>query len=207
MSKKESTAQVPIDEEHSRLLQSWIEEHSSYLLGYTRKYFRSRELCEDLVQETFLAAVEAIEGFQGRSAPRTWLVGILRHKILDRIRAKSRDKEKLVEDPDLELLSKLFDEREHWRPETGPLVWNSAPDKVVRNKEFLGTLQECLAKLPERIREIFLLREFEELSREEIAEKLGLKENHIGVLLFRSRADLQNCLQMNWLTAKRGVLR
>ena len=177
----------------------WIDEHSDYLLRYCKKYVRAEDVAEDLVQDTFLVAVQSYEKFQGRSAPRTWLVGILRHKIYDRLRIVGREEPIDGEALEKRQLDHLFDSAEHWRASTGPLQWGASPENVVSNRQFLNVLESCLGKLPDKFRAAFLLREMDELSRDEIAEKMNLTSNHVGVLLYRARAELQECLQTNWL--------
>lgn len=183
----------------------WVEEHSEYLLQYALRYFRARDVAEDVVQETFLAAVEGFRKFEARSSPRTWLVGILRHKIMDRIRKKVRETPVDESHLEQENLEHLFDSHEHWHVSTGPLSWDLSPEVAVQNRQFMAALQDCLSKLPQRFREIFLLKEMDELSRDEIADKLNLKSNHVGVLLFRARTELQQCLHVNWLKSPEAV--
>lgn len=179
-------------------LAQWVEEYGDYLFRYARKYFRSDDHAADLVQETFLAATRGIEKFGGKSAPKTWLTGILRHKIFDRMKARKKD-EKIVPEPAEDILmNKLFDDHEHWTIPHGPVFWSKDPEEVLEKKEFFKSLQKCLDALPERIRQIFLLREMDGLDRDEISMQFDLSANNIGVILHRARLSLQACLQTNW---------
>lgn len=175
-----------------------VDDHFDYLYRYAFRYFRSDDKAEELVQETFLAATQAISRFEGSCSPRTWLTSILRHKIMDRVRVKNREElidfEAMERDP----LSKLFDEGEHWRIETGPLLWGGSPDDALNQKRFFGVLNQCLHKLPSKLREVFLLREMDGCEREEICAKLELTSSNVGVILHRARISLQQCLQTNW---------
>jgi len=185
-------------------LEGWVEEYGDYLYRYAYRYFRTEEAAQDLVQETFLAATESIDRFEGRSAPKTWLTGILRHKILDRIKSKVR-KEKYEVDAQLDgELGDRFDSADHWTLERGPLPWGSSPDHIFNQKQFVGTLEKCLRKLPEKIRQIFLLREVDGHNRAEISEQFDLSESNIGVILHRARLSLQGCLQQNWLSGEKS---
>ena len=192
------TAGTELKDTH-QTLHYWVDEHSDYLFRYARKHFSEEVVAEELVQETFVAAVTAISNFKGDASARTWLVGILRHKIVDRIRANTRNKTVSIDDQSEEGYGRYFDEHEHWKPETGPLPWNIDPDKLVEQKQFMAALQSCMEKLPERFRAVFLLREFDGLSRDEISEKLELTSTNIGVILYRSRLALRDCLQTKWL--------
>lgn len=188
-------------------LNDLFEEHFDYLFRYAIRFCRSETRAEDAVQETFLAAAQAIDRFEGRSSPRTWLTGILRHKLMDSVRKHHREISTEPEVIEQDLNNRLFDEVEHWRAETGPLLWGSAPDKVLKEKQFLSTLSECLGHLPERVRKIFLLREMEGFSRDEICEQLTITSTNVGVILYRARLTLQQCLQSNWFHRKNAAQR
>ena len=186
-------------EKSRALLCGWVEEHSDYLFRVALKHFPDHSMAEELVQDTFAAAVKAVENFKGGSSPRTWLVGILRHKIIDRIRAKTRDNSVSLDEINEKGLSYYFDEAEHWRSETGPVHWSPKPDELVERKQFMGVLDGCLQKLPDRFKSVFLLRELEGLSRDEIAENLRLTSTNVGVILHRCRMALRDCIQVKWL--------
>lgn len=186
-------------------LEALVDEHFDYLYRYAYRYFRSEDKAEDLVQETFLAATEAFRRFEGKSSPRTWLTSILRHKIIDRLRVKDREELVDFEAIEREPLTKLFNEVEHWRNETAPLVWGSSPDKALKQKQFFKVLEQCLSKLPSKMRQIFLLRELDGCERDEISSQLELSGSNVGVILHRARLSLQHCLQTHWfLSAETG---
>ncbi len=184
---------------HKETVRQWVDEHSDYLFRYARKHFTDQCAAEELVQETFVSAVKAISGFRGDASARTWLTGILRHKIVDRIRSQARNKTVSIDDESERGYDRYFDENEHWRSQTGPIPWNIEPDALMEQRQFMATLDSCLSKLPERFRAVFLLRELDGLSREEISERLELTSTNIGVILYRSRLALRDCLQTNWL--------
>ncbi|MBX7142918.1 MAG: sigma-70 family RNA polymerase sigma factor [Oligoflexia bacterium] len=181
-----------------------VDEHYDYLFGYALRYFRSRDQVEDLVQETFLAVIEAVKSFEGNSSPRTWMIGILRNKIIDRLRLKCREAEGESIGFEQDLLSHLFDSVEHWISNVGPRVWGSCPEGALKQKQFFSTLEACLGKLPEKMRQIFLLRELDGYERDEICKTLKLSSSNVGVILHRSRLALQHCLQVNWFEEKKA---
>lgn len=182
-----------------------VEENYDYLYSYAFRFFRSEDRAEELVQDTFLAAAESYSRFEGRSSARTWLTSILRHKIIDTMRKREREQPVDIAAIERESLTSLFDEHEHWRAEAGPLLWGTPAERTLSQKQFFGVLDQCLKKLPERMRQIFLLREMEDCEREEISSTLGLSSSNVGVILHRARLSLQRCLQINWFQKAGGL--
>jgi RNA polymerase sigma-70 factor, ECF subfamily len=184
-----------------QLLEVMVEEHFDYLFRYALRYFHGADTAEDVVQETFMAAAEAIGSFKGRSSPRTWLTGILRRKLLEIIEETERERAVNLEMEAIEreLSGKLFDESGHWRAEHAPVSWGSRPEEALRQKRFFAVLEQCLTHLPERTRQILLLRELEGVERSLISTRLGLSSTNVGVILHRARLYLQHCLQEHWV--------
>jgi RNA polymerase sigma-70 factor (ECF subfamily) len=168
-----------------------VEALRPYLLRYASLQLRNPEAAEDAVQEALVAALAAEQSFAGRSNLRTWLTGILKHKIVDAIRRASR--EQPVEAPDADELDRLFDESGHWRD--APTDW---PETVLQQKEFLAALEGCLQKLPARTAQVFLMREHLGYETPEICKELGLTATHCWVLLYRARMALRECLEKGW---------
>jgi RNA polymerase sigma-70 factor (ECF subfamily) len=173
-----------------------IEALRPYLLRYASLELRNREAAEDAVQETLLAALAAEASFAGRSNLRTWLTGILKHKIVDAIRRSSR--ERPLEGADAEAseedLEARFDQSGHWREPPQP--W---PEKALEDKQFLQALEECLAALPARTGRVFLMREHLGFETGDICKELGITPTHCWVLLYRARMALRECLEKGWL--------
>jgi RNA polymerase sigma-70 factor, ECF subfamily len=138
------------------------------------------------VQETLLAALAAEKSFAGRSNLRTWLTGILKHKIVDQIRRASR--ETSVETA--EEFDALFDETGHWRE--APQAW---PEELLDQKQFFEVLERCLAALPARTAQVFLMREHLGHETPEICKELDVTPTHCWVLLYRARMALRECLE------------
>jgi RNA polymerase sigma-70 factor (ECF subfamily) len=172
-----------------------IEALRAYLLRYASLQLRSPEQAEDAVQETLVAALAAEKSFAGRSQLRTWLTGILKHKIVDAIRRSGR--EQPLPDDSLEDLDALFDATGHWREP--PQDW---PEQALEQKEFLQALEKCLAMLPARTSQVFLMREHLGLATAEICKELGITATHCWVLLYRARMALRECLQLHWFGAR-----
>ena len=129
----------------------WVDEHGDYLFRYALFRMRDRQRAEDAVQETFLAAIKAKDSFTGKSSVRTWLVGILKHKVIDHYRKTSRESSlDAVEDPDA-LIERSFNRREHWaRGGPVPSSWGRKPDQAMEDGEFWQAFSDCLKGLPEK---------------------------------------------------------
>jgi len=162
---------------------------------------RDRSAAEDLVQETFLAALKDHGSFSGNSAESTWLVGILKHKIADHFRRQAR--EAPLEDADLRDLPdpSSFDSSGHWA--SGPTEWGGNPADLYREKKFLDQLTKCLSGLPPNHANAFTLREIEGTDTGEICKVLNVTETNLWVILHRARMQLRRCLEIQWFS-KRG---
>ena len=172
---------------------SQVESQRPYLVRYARLQLRDAAAAEDAVQETLLAALAGEKSFGGRSNLRTWLTGILKHKIVDAIRRMSRETTLPEEDFDA-----LFDERGHWIEM--PQAWPD-PDASLDQKQFFRVLEDCLAKLPAKTAQAFMLREHMGLETTDIRKELAVTPTHVWVLLPRARHALRLCLEMNWFGA------
>jgi len=179
----------------------WVDQHGDYLFRYALLRLRDPELAEDVVQEIFLAALQAREKFSGRSSERTWLVGILKHKIVDHIRKASRERpfsdiESSADAADtLHPMEKLFDEKGKWK--VAPIEW-TGPNTVLERKEFWEVFERCLSDLPARLCDAFSLREMDGLSTEEVCNVLHVSATNFWVMLHRARMRLRRCLEINW---------
>ncbi|MDC4223938.1 MAG: sigma-70 family RNA polymerase sigma factor [Candidatus Manganitrophus sp.] len=127
----------------------WVEIHGDALYRFALLRLRDPKLAEDAVQETLLSALQARDRFLGQASERSWLIGILKHKVIDYFRKISR--ESLMEDATQfeEEMEGVFDENGHWkRDETGPCEWNADPETLLERKQFWTALDGCLSKLP-----------------------------------------------------------
>lgn len=173
-----------------------LSEHGDALYRFALARLRDPHLAEDAVQETLLAALQG-GGFSGRSTPRTWLFGILKHKIVDQFRRQRREAQ--LEEPDqlsdAEPGMDEFFERGHWAE---PPLSMGDPGKLLQQDQFLKVLQQCLDRLPPAQARIFLLREVEESDHAEICKELEITPTNAWVMLYRARMGLRKCLEMYW---------
>ncbi len=178
--------------------QTWADQHGDYLYRCALLRVRDPALAEEVVQETFLAALQARDRFAGQSSERSWLVGILKHKVIDHFRKGHReapraDPQDLGHEVDTE---GLFDEAGHWKLDrTEPMEWPNNPTAVLERKEFWEVLKRCMASLPPRMATAFLLREVHDLSSDEVCDTLNITASNLWVLLHRARKHLRQCLE------------
>ena len=170
---------------------SRVEGERPYLLRYASLQLRDTQAAEDAVQETLLAALAGEAGFGQRASLRTWLTGILKHKIIDAIRKLSREAPAAGEDE----FDALFDERGHWIEMPG--AWSN-PDASLDQKRFFAALELCLSRLPAKTAQTFMMREHMGLETDEICKELAITATHCWVLLYRARMALRECLTKEW---------
>jgi RNA polymerase sigma-70 factor, ECF subfamily len=177
----------------------WVDEHGDYLFHYALSRLRDPSKAEDMVQEALLAALRGRDRFEGRSAERSWLTGILKNKILDHFRTAGRE----TNFTDVEFYgdedAASFDpsKADHWTDSAAPSEWD-APGADLDKAEFWKVFRGCTSKLPDRVARVFLLREVDGVGSEEICENLRISPNNLWVMLHRARLALRRCLEENW---------
>lgn len=180
----------------------WVDEYGDYLYSFAFSRVRDEFLAEDLVQDTLLAAMLARNSFEEKSSERTWLCGILKHKIIDHFRKNSREVELTDEEADMSSYDYLFREegiwKGHWTAESRPAVWEDNPEQVLEYAEFRGILTHCLGELPERVANCFTLREIDGFESQEICGFLNISANNFWVMMHRARLHLRRCIDVNW---------
>lgn len=175
----------------------WLVEHGDYLYRFALARVRDPHLAEDVVQETLIAAIQN-DSYAGKAAPRTWLTGILKHKIIDLMRRQMREQPLESNDlPDTPGMDEFFaDDDGHWLEK--PQFW-AAPEDELEQKQFLLILQQCMDRLPPKLARIFFMREVHENDNEEICKELEISTTNAWVMLYRARMGLRKCLELNWL--------
>jgi RNA polymerase sigma-70 factor (ECF subfamily) len=175
---------------------NWLDEHGDALYAYALMRVREPSLAEDLVQDTLLAAFKAVENFKGESTERTWLTGILKHKVIDHFRRSGRERPLTEEDEASMEETSFFDETGHWRVKPGD--W-AEPERSLEQEQFWNAMNNCIEKLPEKLRLLYVLREFDDIETNELLETLKISsKNNLWVMLSRTRLQLRHCLGTNW---------
>jgi RNA polymerase sigma-70 factor (ECF subfamily) len=182
-------------------IEAMLTAHGDYLYRFALARLRDPHQSEDAVQETLLAALQG-GGFSGKSTPRTWLTGILKHKIVDQFRRQRREAPLAEpdqwgdEDPGMD----EFFARGHWAE---PPLSMGDPGKLLQQDQFLSILQQCMDRLPPAQARIFVLREVEESDNDDICKELEITPTNAWVMLYRARMGLRKCLEMHWLGGAR----
>lgn len=174
---------------------TWVDKYSDYLFNYTIVRVNDREEAKDLISETFLAALKAKENFKGNASERTWLISILKRKIIDYYRKRNTKKGKAevkihYKDPDQEgdwLEEKVTNQKGEWA------------DDHLENEELREAIYACMEKLSDKNAKIFQLKTVNKLDTEVICNEFGITSSNLWVILHRARLSLASCLKENWL--------
>jgi RNA polymerase sigma-70 factor (ECF subfamily) len=195
LTKHNSRAQVA---DHPEM---WVDQHGEFLFRFAMHRVGGAAAAEDVVQETFLAALESRASFDGRSSFRTWLTSILRHKIADRLRRAPPEVGKDVEQLE-QWAESLFKASGKWG--SGPRRWSRQPASEAERSELSSVLEHCLGKIPAQIAEMFVLHEQHRVPGERLAASLGISTGNLWVRLYRARLALRECLEKNWFKASQA---
>ena len=169
-----------------------------YLMRFARLQLRNDAWAEDAVSETLLAALAKPQAFEARSQLKTWLVGILKHKIIDTLRQRQREVvlDGGTDDDTADPLDHMaFKTDGHFAEK--PAEWGN-PERDIQSRQFFAVLEACTEKLPPAQGRLFLMREWLELSSEDICKELSLTPTNLYVQLHRARLRLRECLELNW---------
>ena len=159
---------------------------------------RNPTWAEDAVSETLLAAIEGAARFASQSKLQTWVVGILKNKVVDQLRLHQRECAYLASRDDDEIEDAVFAPDGHFRDM--PAVWG-IPDQLVQQTQFVKVLEACMDALPGQLGRVFLMREWLEFDTAEICRELGLSSANVWQMLSRARLRLRECLQLRWFDA------
>jgi RNA polymerase sigma-70 factor (ECF subfamily) len=175
---------------------AWLEAHGDYLFNFAVGQVRDAGVAEDLVQDTFLAAFKARDRFAGQSSERTWLVGILRHKICDHLRRACRERAVRAEVPAPRNDDEAWEDAAMWLHDVAAEC--QSPTRRLELSEFRQNLELALGKLPSRVAQVFQLYEIEERPNAEICQRLNISESNLWVMLYRARKQLRSHLTGWW---------
>jgi RNA polymerase sigma-70 factor (ECF subfamily) len=181
-----------------------LEKHRPQLVKFAMLQLRDASSADDVVQETMLAALQSGAGFAGQSSVRTWLVGILKHKIIDLIRKRSREQplDSADDETDIEnFQDAVYAEDGHFREK--PSDWGN-PESALSQRKFFEVLERCMERLPKKTARAFTLREVMGLETDEVCKELDITSSNCWVLLYRARMALRECLDGRWFAAGGG---
>ncbi len=184
--------------------EKWIERYSDVLFSYTISRISKREVAEDLVQETFFSALKGKSSYLGNASEKTWLIAILKRKIIDHYRKKSTQNELKVFDTYSKdgFMNHFFDKESipsgHWTETSSPQEWRKDFQTSVESDEFQAILKNCLSKLTDKTSAVFVLKNMEDLDSEEICKELQITPSNYWVLMHRAKLQLRECMEKNW---------
>lgn len=181
--------------------QRWVSNYADYLYAYARFRINDQDMARDLVQETFLAALERREKFQGKSTEKTWLTAILKNKIVDAYRAKSIVVSNgLAATHTEDTATDFFDPIDgHWNKQHRPVQLGIEHPNALENKEFESIFLACMKKLPALWFSVFAMKHMEDETTEMICSELKLSESNFWVIIHRAKINLRSCIQKNWI--------
>jgi RNA polymerase sigma-70 factor (ECF subfamily) len=184
-----------LQKKHTLNPNNWINLHADFLFNYAIGRVNDYDLAKDLVQETFFAALKAMEDFKGLASERTWLVAILKRKIIDYYRKINSAKGKA------EVRMNFYSEGERegeWIEERAPANWKYDTDKNLENEELNLVLAKCIENLPEKYAIVFRMKTIEEFETDEICKELAITTSNLWVIIHRARTQLRKCMEDNW---------
>ncbi len=172
----------------------WVDRYADYLFNYTIVRVNDREIANDIVAETFLAGLNSMKNFKGEASERTWLISILKRKIIDHYRRINSNKGKAevkVTLPDGEMEG-------DWLEEKVPDLTDRTAEDEMENRELGLAILECLDQLPEKQARIFKMKTIEGIDTEAICNEYKISPSNLWVIIHRARTSLAKCLEKNW---------
>ncbi|MCK0177736.1 sigma-70 family RNA polymerase sigma factor [Flavobacteriaceae bacterium S0862] len=173
----------------------WIDLYSNYLFNYTITRVRDRETAQDLVQETFFAGLKSMKNFKGQASERTWLISILKRKIIDYYRKINSNKSKA----EVRMNLNFDGENEgDWLEHRVADPFDKTAENNLENTELGLAIHDCISKLPRKQAEVFKMKTLLGYETETICNELGITASNLWVIIHRARTSLASCMEKNW---------
>lgn len=184
-------------------LKEWVSLYADDLYRWALHKTKDKEVSEDIVQDTFLAAYKSIDKFEGKSQPKTWLFSIINNKIADFHRKKFRqiviNQSSIQRESDeADAFDNLFDKNGSWKPGSSPLNWMDNDEHLLDNLQFKEVLQHCMSNLPEKWFSAIHFKYLESKDGKEICQELGITTSNYWKMLQRAKLQLKICIENNW---------
>ena len=173
----------------------WIDNYSDYLFNYTIVRVNNYDISKDLVQETFFSGLKSAKNFEGKATERTWLISILKRKIIDHYRKTNSKKGQA------EVRMNFYNDGENegdWIEERVPQSWDNEAEKQLENTELQDQINSCIDQLPEKYAIVFRMKTIQEIDTEIICKELEITSSNLWVIIHRARMQLRKCLEENW---------
>lgn len=182
-------------QKHTLNTSKWVDNYADYLYNYSISRIHNSDLAKDLVQETFFAGLKSANNFQGKATERTWLVSILKRKIIDHYRKINSKKGQA------EVRMNFYEAGENegsWFEERVPQNWHNASENKIENAELKSQLEVCMDRLPEKYAMVFKMKTIQEFETAEICKELDITSSNLWVIIHRARVQLRKCMEDNW---------
>ncbi len=186
---------MPSTKKHTLNPNNWVQLYADYLYNYAITRVDNQDLSKDLVQETFYSGLKGKDNFKGLASERTWLISILKRKIIDYYRKINSVKGKK------EIRVNFYAEGENkgnWIEERVPVSWDNEAQRNIENQELKSALKKCINNLPDKYKMVFLLKSVQNFETEEICNELDISASNLWVIIHRARQQLRRCLEDNW---------
>lgn len=188
-------------------IEQWLLNYGDDLYGWAYNKTSDKEAAEDLVQETFLAAIKSFNKFRGDSEPKTWLFSILKNKIMDYHRKKFRENTRNEttlkgSGNENDVIEIFFDGNGRWKKGSSPASWNEMEIELLDNLDFKAVLQGCMENLPPRWFSAIQFKYLEQKESKAICQELDISPSNFWQILHRAKVKLKNCLEQNWFKAQ-----
>ena len=174
---------------------TWIDKYADYLYNYAVVRVNDNDIAKDLVQETFFAGLKSAKNFQGKSTERTWLISILKRKVIDHYRKINSKKGQA------EVRMNFYNDGENegnWLEERVPQSWDNASEKDIETEELRSQIEDCIDNLPHKYGMVFRMKTIQEFETEEICKELDITSSNLWVIVHRARTQLRKCMEDNW---------
>ena len=180
--------------EHQINPNKWIDLYSDYLFNYTITRVSDRDMAQDIVQDTFLAGLKSMKNFKGEASERTWLISILKRKIIDHYRKINSNKGKA----EVRITYNDDESEGDWLEERVADPFDKTAEDLMQNSELGDAIFDCLSKLPEKQAEVFRMKTIEGYETEDICKELNINPSNLWVIIHRARTAMASCLEKNW---------
>ncbi|CAM3525416.1 sigma-70 family RNA polymerase sigma factor [Zobellia roscoffensis] len=181
--------------EHQLKPDTWVDLYADYLFNYAIGRISDAEVAKDLVQETFMAGLKSAKNYKGDAAERTWLIAILKRKVIDHYRKINSKKGKAEVRMNY---SSQTDAEGDWLEEQVADPFSSFENSDIENEELGLAIQSCISKLPKKQAMVFTMKTIQGISTEDICNELGINPSNLWVMIHRARTALMGCLNQNW---------
>lgn len=173
----------------------WITLYSDYLFNYTISRVSDRDIAQDLVQDTFLAGLKSMANFKGEASERTWLISILKRKIIDHYRKINSNKGKA----EVRMTYNSDSETEgDWLEERVADPFDKTAEDTIENTELSMAIHDCISKLPAKQATVFKMKSLLGYETEAICNELGITASNLWVIIHRARTAMADCMEKNW---------